>query len=417
MSRGAPGRAHEVEIERQVEAVARAAVVGHQAVERQIGLADRGPARLRTGRSAAASRRPRHAPPAGRSYGSGAAAGRAPCACARRGFSDCRRGVRLRRGDGWRRPGSRPHPGRARRPSRRAWPSPRRVSPVQVGLRWQERMIVVLAGRRIQRPGGTAELGSQLFGGPPSGAGSRQMYQSRRRVRRGSTGFRRTRDAASDVWFGTKSRINRRPSPCAASTSRSKVGRSPKSGSIARVVADVVAEVLHRRAEDRRQPEGVDTKVGQMVEARQRPPPGRRHHRRWCPGRTADRSDRSRRASTRWRRLSRPGEAIPRAAPGRRALAVAGDQAHGRAVHKDPVDLDRRPALGQHDRRCRPRPAGRRRPSSRPRKAGQQAASGSRPCWRRTGRPAAVRESGRAGIRGSAGSGRGRRRHSRRPAA
>ena len=54
-----------------------------------------------------------------------------------------------------------------------------RIAPVQIRLLRQERMVVVLSGRRIELPGAAAELRQPVVGGPPSGGGSGQRYQSR----------------------------------------------------------------------------------------------------------------------------------------------------------------------------------------------------------------------------------------------
>ncbi len=45
-----------------------------------------------------------------------------------------------------------------------------------------------------------------------------------------------------------------------------EVGVGPEHRVDAAVVGDVVAEVAHRRGEDRRQPQRVDTEIGQVVE-------------------------------------------------------------------------------------------------------------------------------------------------------
>ena len=55
----------------------------------------------------------------------------------------------------------------------------RGIAPVQVRLLGQEGMIIILSGRRIYFQALPPNSDSQLFGGPPSGPGSRQMYQSR----------------------------------------------------------------------------------------------------------------------------------------------------------------------------------------------------------------------------------------------
>jgi len=73
---------------------------------------------------------------------------------------------------------------------------------------------------------------SQLLGGPPSPRGSRQTYQSRFALLRDER-LSTNHGCWSEVWFGTKSRMMRRPLPCAAATSRSKSASDPKIGSIA----------------------------------------------------------------------------------------------------------------------------------------------------------------------------------------
>ena len=111
----------------------------------------------------------------------------------------------------------------------------------------------------------------QLFGGEPSGLGSRQTYQSRyglSRLERDSW----NQGCWSELWFGTRSRITRMPRAWASATSRSKSARVPKSRVDVAVVGDVVAEVEHRRRVERREPDGVDAErrrcaVVQVVES------------------------------------------------------------------------------------------------------------------------------------------------------
>ena len=71
---------------------------------------------------------------------------------------------------------------------------------------------------------------SQSLGGPPSGAGSRQTYQSRfgsSRLRRDASnhGWR------SEVWLGTQSITMRMPRVWHSATRRSKSARLPNRGS------------------------------------------------------------------------------------------------------------------------------------------------------------------------------------------
>ena len=75
-----------------------------------------------------------------------------------------------------------------------------------------------------------AKVETSSSGGPPPGAPSRQMYQSRL----GSS--RDEREAAnhgcwSEEWFGTQSMITRMPRAWASATRRSKSSSVPKTGS------------------------------------------------------------------------------------------------------------------------------------------------------------------------------------------
>ena len=105
----------------------------------------------------------------------------------------------------------------------------------------------------------------QLLGGPPSSAGSRQMYQSRLGL---SVDDRLSRNHGcwTDVWFGTQSSRTRIPRSWSSAHQVVEVGQGPEQRVDVAVVAHVVAEVGHRRAEDRREPDGVDAQPGQVVE-------------------------------------------------------------------------------------------------------------------------------------------------------
>ena len=69
-----------------------------------------------------------------------------------------------------------------------------------------------------------------LGGGPPSGAGSRQMYQSRRALCREAR-LSRNHGCRSEVWLGTRSSRIRSPCPWAAARSASNSSSEPKTGS------------------------------------------------------------------------------------------------------------------------------------------------------------------------------------------
>ena len=72
----------------------------------------------------------------------------------------------------------------------------------------------------------------QLVGGPPSGAGSAQMNQSRLSDP-GSDTASTNHGWSEDTWLGTKSTISRMPRSCSAARSASKSSRVPKTGSTA----------------------------------------------------------------------------------------------------------------------------------------------------------------------------------------
>jgi hypothetical protein len=78
---------------------------------------------------------------------------------------------------------------------------------------------------------GPPKLLSQLFGGPPSGAGSRHRYQSRF----GPCSEDRlcaNQACWSEVWLGTKSRMIFSPRAWASRTSSSKFASVPKRASM-----------------------------------------------------------------------------------------------------------------------------------------------------------------------------------------
>ena len=147
------------------------------------------------------------------------------------------------------------------------------VAPVQVGLLGQEGVQVALPGgrRRRSRPGLGAKAARQLLGAPPSGAGSRHTYQSRlgRCARR--RGPRRTTGAGSEVWFGHPVDDHPQAALVGLGEQAVEVVEGPEERVDVAVVGDVVAEVGHGRAEERREPDGVDAEPGEVVEVRRMP--------------------------------------------------------------------------------------------------------------------------------------------------
>ena len=117
-----PGRGQQVEVEGQLEAREVRAVVEHQPVDRQVGLADQHAVAGVVVGQRGAWRRWRRAPPAGPSCGRGPRGAPATCPVANPGWAGCRGRTRPRSGGGWRPRGSRPRRGPARSAARPAWP-------------------------------------------------------------------------------------------------------------------------------------------------------------------------------------------------------------------------------------------------------------------------------------------------------
>ena len=173
------------------------------------------------------------------------------------------------------------------------------IAPVEVRL--------LLAGRRgsstgrvasIELPCAAAELAdSQLLGGPPSGAGVAPDVP----VAFGIVARRSALDEPGMLVGGVvghEIEDELQPAACAAASSASKSSIVPNIGSMPRVVGDVVAEIRHRRGIDRRQPDGIDAELTQIV-SRAMMPARSPMPSPSCPERSADRSDRRRRAATR----------------------------------------------------------------------------------------------------------------------
>ena len=84
------------------------------------------------------------------------------------------------------------------------------------------------------------------------------------------------------------------PRAWASAISAVEVGERAEQRVDVAVVGDVVAEVAHRRPEDRRQPDGVDAEPGEVVEPRRDARAGHRPRRRRRPGTSAGRPGRRR---------------------------------------------------------------------------------------------------------------------------
>jgi hypothetical protein len=69
-----------------------------------------------------------------------------------------------------------------------------------------------------------------------------------------------------EVWFGTQSSSTRMPAIVQPRRSAVEVGEGAEHRVDVAVVGDVVAEVGHRRAVDRRQPDRVDPEPREVVE-------------------------------------------------------------------------------------------------------------------------------------------------------
>ena len=104
------------------------------------------------------------------------------------------------------------------------------IAPVQVRLLGIERVEVELPGRTRPTPTTSHRRPrSQFDGGPPPGAGSAQMYQSRfglSRDERDSTNH----GCSIEVWHGTRSMSRRSPRSWQASMSASRSASVPNSG-------------------------------------------------------------------------------------------------------------------------------------------------------------------------------------------
>ena len=174
----------------------------------------------------------------------------------------------------------------------------RRIGPVEVRLLLQERVEVELPRRRVPLPGTAAERGHVPVRRGAVRRADRARRTSRASVTAATSATPRTRDA------GRRCGWARSPAAASCRVRAAKPLRPVEVGEAAeervdvRVVGDVVAEVGHRRAEDRRQPDRVDAQPLEVVQAVEDARAGRRRRRRCGPGTSAGRSGRPRRAAT-----------------------------------------------------------------------------------------------------------------------
>ena len=141
------------------------------------------------------------------------------------------------------------------------------VAPVEVRLLAVEEVQVVLAGRLVELPRRAAEEARPVVGqASRPGPASRQMYQSRlglSREARDSTNH----GCSSERVVGDEVEDDPQAAAVGLADQRVEVVERPEQRVDVAVVGDVVAEVRHRRAEDRRQPDRVDAQRRDVVEA------------------------------------------------------------------------------------------------------------------------------------------------------
>ena len=140
-----------------------------------------------------------------------------------------------------------------------------RVSPIEVGLLGQEGVVVVLAARRIERPGRAAEIAHPVVG--------------RAAVRRGiapdvpvALRRRAARPAFDEPWVLVGGVVRHeiedelQPAGMNVGDQPVEILERPEDRVDTAIVRDVITEVRHRRWEDRRQPDRVDAERNEMIE-------------------------------------------------------------------------------------------------------------------------------------------------------
>ena len=136
------------------------------------------------------------------------------------------------------------------------------VVPVEVGLLGHEAVQVVLLRGLVERPRGAAGLEHRL---PVVGLVAPDVPVALGVLRDWSADSR-NHGCWSELWFGTQSRISFIPRACVSATSSSRSCERAEDRVDVAVVGDVVAEVGHRRGEDRAEPDPLDLEAGQVVE-------------------------------------------------------------------------------------------------------------------------------------------------------
>ena len=119
------------------------------------------------------------------------------------------------------------------------------------------------AASRVQAGAVRSKDDTQLLGGAPSGVASRHTYQSRWAWSAARPGVEEPGVLVGGV-VGDPVDDHLEPEGVGLATSRSNSSRVPKQRIDVAVVADVVAEVDHRRAVEGRDPQGIDAQPGQV---------------------------------------------------------------------------------------------------------------------------------------------------------
>ena len=139
-----------------------------------------------------------------------------------------------------------------------------RLVEVEVGLLLEEVVHDSTAAARCPTPRPSRRRSTaSCSAAVPSGLASAQTYQLALGLSRLDR-LSRNQRCWSEVWLSTRSIITRRPSSCARCDQRVEVGEGAEHRVDVAVVHHVVAEVEHRRGEERRDPDRVDPEAGDV---------------------------------------------------------------------------------------------------------------------------------------------------------